>query len=201
MAGTLPAASLACPDVWLSDYYAVMFGNSDLFCASWATCCCIGYEEALFVSSKTDNLVKWLQSRPWTVFPLGKSPQGIRETLKLWVFMNWRFSGGKKIFPAFLKNRQMGTCWESFPLGDLSELYKGEEEGQALVQSMWWRNDTLLWLKLKICARVWAESIKIWGQDLCLGVGLVVVWSGLVSFGFRDRLCLFDWPLTCNSQE
>lgn len=33
--------------------------------------------------TKTDHLVKWLQSRPWTVFPLGKSPQGIRETLNL----------------------------------------------------------------------------------------------------------------------
>lgn len=111
--------------------------------------------------TKTDHLVKWLQSRPWTVFPLGKSPQGIRETLNLWVFMNWRFSGGKKIFSAFLKNQQMGTCWESFPLGYLSELYREEGEGQALVQSMWRCNDTLLWLKLEICARVWAESIKI----------------------------------------
>lgn len=51
--------------------------------------------------------------------------------------------GEKNIFLAFLKSQHMGTCWESFPLGDLMN-YRGEGEGQALVQSVWRCNETLL---------------------------------------------------------
>lgn len=77
-------------------------------------------------------------------FPLRQVPTRHQRNTDVMSVHELEVQWGEKIFPAFLKNRQMGTCWESFPLGDLSELYRGEEEGQALVQSMWWRNDTLL---------------------------------------------------------